>query len=246
MSAKFKYRRFKASKIIAVAGVVFILVSASLVFFWETEGREHFLYRQVIVMADSVEAGTTITADMLGVKSIDAGTIIEEAITDKASVIGKKAAHFIPGRSQLNQTYFENESIVLATDEYIFTIPDEWIITLPNSLRSGDTIYFYPVKTPDEKDESIEAGSSTSVKRGEDISGTSKEVAENYILEAVIAYLKDSGNREVVTVSEEERYDGSSKIATVEIIAQLEGISYLQTLAENNYKFIILYKDNRI
>lgn len=246
MSAKFKYRRFKASKIIAVVGVVFILVSASLVFFWETEGREHFLYRQVIVMSANVEAGTTVTNDMLEIKSIEEGTIIEEAITEEASVIGKKTAQFIPGRSQLNQTYFEDENIVLATDEYIFTIPDEWIITLPNSLRSGDIIYFYPVKTVDKKDETMEAGSSTSRKSGEDISGISKEAEEDYVLEAVVAYLKDSGNREVVTVSEEERYDGSSKIATVEIIAQLEDISYLQTLAENNYKFIILYKDNRI
>ena len=246
MSAKFKYKRFKASKIIAVLGVVFILISASLVFFWETEGREHFLYRQVIVMAGSVEAGTTITADMLGVKSIDSGTIIEEAITDKASVIGKKAAHFIPGRSQLNQTYFENESIVLATDEYIFTIPDEWIITLPNSLRSGDIIYFYPVKMPDEKDESKETGGSERKVSEKDVSDISKEAVEDYILESVVAYLKDSGNREVVTVSEEERYDGSSKIASLEIIAELEDISYLQNLAENNYKFIILYKDSQI
>ena len=246
MNTKFKYKRFKASKIIAVLGVAFIVAATILVFFWETRGREHFLYKQVIVMASSVEAGTIVTADMLDVKRIDEGNIIEEAIVDKSSIIGKKTAHFIPGFSQLNQTYFEDENIVLKTDEYIFTIPEEWIITLPNSLRSGDIIYFYPVKMPDEKYESKEAVGSVRKVSEKDVSDISKEAVEDYILESVVAYLKDSGNREVVTVSEEERYDGSSKIASLEIIAELEDISYLQNLAENNYKFIILYKDSQI
>jgi len=230
----------------AVLGMVFVLAAIASVYFWETRGRQHFLYREVIVLAQSVKAGTTITADMLDIKSIDEDTIIEEAIVDKRSIIGKRAAHFIPKYSQLNQIYFEDENIVLKTDEYIFTIPEEWIITLPNSLRSGDIIYFYPVKMPDEKDESKETGGSERKVSEKDVSDISKEAVEDYILESVVAYLKDSGNREVVTVSEEERYDGSSKIASLEIIAELEDISYLQDLAENNYKFIILYKDSQI
>jgi len=246
LNTKFKYRRFKASKIMAVLAVVLILAAISLVYFWETRGREHFLYREVTVMAHSVEAGTIITADMLDVKSIDKGTIIEGAIVDKSSIIGKKAAHFIPGYSQLSQTYFEDENIVLKTDEYIFTIPEDWIITIPNSLRSGDIIYFYPVKIPDEKDESKETDGGTRNRSKEDISGIPEEGREDYILESVVAYLKDSSNREVVTISEEERYDGSSKIASLEIIAELEDISYLKDLAENSYRFIILYKDSQI
>ena len=246
MNTKFKYRRFKASKIMAVLAVVLIMVAISLVYFWETRGREHFLYREVVVMANSVEAGTTITDDMLDVKSIDKDIIIEGAIVDKSSIIGKRAAHFIPEYSQLNQTYFEDENIVLKTDEYIFTIPEEWIITIPNSLRSGDIIYFYPVKIPDEKDESKEANGSVRNRSEKDISGIPEEGREDYILESVVAYLKDSSNREVVTISEEERYDGSSKIASLEIIAELKEISYLQDLAENNYRFIILYKDSQI
>lgn len=99
---------------------------------------------------------------------------------------------------------------------------------------------------PDEKDESKETGGSERKVSEKDVSDISKEAVEDYILESVVAYLKDSGNREVVTVSEEERYDGSSKIASLEIIAELEDISYLQDLAVNNYKFIILYKDSQI
>ena len=237
MSKKYKYRRFKASKIMAVLGVIFILAAITLVYFWETTGREHFLYREVIVMAHSVEAGTTITADMLDNRRIDRDIVIEEAITNKDSIIGKKTAHFIPGYSQLNHAYFADKDIVLAKDEYIFTIPDDWIITFPNSLRSGDAIYFYPVKILEGKEESRDTRDNLEEYKWD---------AEEHILESVVAYLKDSGNREVVTTSEEERYDGSSKIASLEIIAGLEDILYLQDLADNNYKFIVLYKDNRI
>ncbi|MBC8386614.1 MAG: hypothetical protein H8E13_00990, partial [Actinobacteria bacterium] len=110
----------------------------------------------------------------------------------------------------------------------------------------GDIIYFYPVKIPDGKDESKEADGSVRNISEEDISVIPEEGREDYILESVVAYLKDSANREVVTISEEERYDGSSKIASLEIIAELEDISYLKDLAENSYRFIILYKDSQI
>jgi hypothetical protein len=221
----------------ATAGIVLMLSASLLVFFWETGAREHFLYSQVAVMAESVEPGTTITGDMIVIKNVEKDATVENAITGGEAVIGKKSSHYIPKGSQLSESYFKDDSIILESGDYIFTIPIEWIITLPNSLRSGDIIYFYPVYIEDE-DKSKEPGS---VKNNSLIP---KEEVEDYILESVVAYLKDSGNREVVTVSEEDRYDGSSKIATLEIIANLKDISYLQDLAENNYKFIILYKDS--
>jgi len=238
LNTQFRPRRFKINKIMATAGIVLMLSAGLLVFFWETGAREHFLYSQVAVMAISVEPGTTITGDMIVIKNVEKDATIENAISDSEAVIGKKSSHYIPKGSQLSESYFKDDSIVLESGDYIFTIPIEWIITLPNSLRSGDIIYFYPVYIEDE-DKSKEPDS---VKNNSLIS---KEDVEDYILESVVAYLKDSGNREVVTVSEEDRYDGSSKIATLEIIARLKDISYLQDLAENNYKFIILYKDSQ-
>jgi len=59
-----------------------------------------------------------------------------------------------------------------------------------------------------------------------------------------VAYLKDSGNREVVNTAGNDRYDASANIASIEIITNYEGVLHLQNLADNNYKFIILYKAN--
>ena len=63
-------------------------------------------------------------------------------------------------------------------------------------------------------------------------------------LKSKVAYLKDSGNREVVNTAGEDRYDGSANIASIEIITTYEGVSYLQGLADSSWKFIILYKAN--
>jgi len=240
-----RYKRFKLSKFFSVLGIIFILVALASAYYWESRGREHFLYSEVVVINQSVEEGTTITSDMLDSLKIDRASIIEEGIEDKDEVIGKKASHYIPGYSQLSLAYFADEEKVLSQNEYIFTVPEQWIITIPYSLRRGDIIYFYPVKMPDKKEDKKDLTQNAEYSSNKDVSDYGNN-SEGFILESEVAYLKDSGNREIVTISAEDRYDGSSKIATLEIIATLEDVSYLQNLADDNYKFIILYKDSKI
>ncbi len=245
MRKNIRYRRFKLSKFFSVLGIILILAAVASVYYWETSGRQHFLYSEVIVLSHSVEEGTTITTDMLDSLNIDKASIIEEAITDKDEIIGKKTSHYIPGHSQLNLAYFADEEKVLSQNEYIFTVPEGWIITIPYSLRRGDIIYFYPVKMPDEAGDKKDL-TRTAVYGSKKDNSDHANYSEDFILESKVAYLKDSGNREIVTISAEDRYDGSSKIATLEIIATLEDVSYLKDLADINYKFIILYKDIKI
>ena len=245
MRKKIRYRRFKLSKFFSVLGIIFILAALASVYYWETSGRQHFLYSEVVVINQSVEEGTTITSDMLDSLNIDSASIIEEAIANKDEVIGKKASHYIPRYSQLSLTYFADEEKALSQNEYIFTVPEGWIITIPYSLRRGDIIYFYPVKMPDEKDDKKDL-TQTAEYSGKYDNSDYANYSEDFILESKVAYLKDSGNREIVTISAEDRYDASSKIATLEIIATLEDVSYLKDLADINYKFIILYKDSQI
>ncbi len=245
MRKNVRYRRFKLSKFFSVLGIILILAALASVYYWETSGRQHFLYSEVVVLSHSVEEGITITSDMLDSLDTDRASIIEGAITDKDEIIGKKASHYIPRYSQLSLAYFADEEKVLSQNEYIFTVPEQWIITIPYSLRRGDIIYFYPVKMPDETGDKKDL---TQTERHNDKYDNSdyESKSEDFILESKVAYLKDSGNREIITISAEERYDGSSKIATLEIIATLEDVSYLQSLADINYKFIILYKDSQI
>lgn len=242
---QFKYRRFNSSKLLAVIGLLVIVLCVTTVIFWETGGREHFLYEDIIVSINSIDKDTVITEDMLINKSIDSSQIIEGTIRHKNEIIGKRAAHFIPGQSQLNLAYFLDESIELSEGEYILAIPDDWIITMPESLRGGDEIYFYPVKQKEKSEEDVSGNTGFS---NSTISSSMKAeiFKKEDILRSVVAYIKDSGNREVVTISKEERFDGSSKIASLEIIVNLEDIAYLQGHADDNYKFIILYKDIQV
>ena len=231
----FTNRRKKSGLVFAILGIFLMLASTVTVYYWETKGRDKFLYGEVLVLNQSVEANTTITEDMLDLIKIDSDNFIEGAVVDKEKVIGKITAHYIPKYSQLNLAYFIDEKVEASKeDQYIFTIPSDWIITFPNSLRRGDIIYFYPVKIAVEKgEESKSFNSSSSI----------KVTKESNLVKSEVAYLKDSGNREVVDTVGEERYDASANIVSVEVITDWEDFSYLQGLVEDNYKFIILYKD---
>lgn len=215
-----------------------MLASITTVYYWETKGRDKFLYGEVLVLNQSVEAFTTITEDMLDFIKIDPGNFIEGAVVDKNEVIGKSAMHYIPKYSQLALAYFIGEKVEAAKeDQYIFTIPPDWIITFPNSLRRGDEIYFYPVKIPEVNKEGEDKNISFNTSKSIKIS------REENMIKGEVAYLKDSGNREVVTVAGEDRDDASANIASIEVIANYEDISYLQGLVDENWKFIILFKE---
>ncbi|MQY74217.1 MAG: hypothetical protein GH148_01575 [Clostridia bacterium] len=234
----FTNRRKKSGVVFAILGILLMLASITAVYYWETKGRDKFLYGEVLVLNQSVEANTTITEDMLEVIKTDPGNFIEGAVVNKNEVIGKSAMHYIPKYSQLNLAYFIGEKVEAAKeDQYIFTIPPDWIITFPNSLRRGDEIYFYPVKIPEVNKEGEDKNNSFNTSK------SMKIAKEENMIKGEVAYLKDSGNREVVTIAGEERDDASANIASIEVIANYEDISYLQGLVDENWKFIILFKD---
>lgn len=213
-----------------------MLATLTMIYFWETKGREQFLYSEVVVLNQSVEANTLITSDMLDLIKINPNNFIDGAVVEKEKVIGKSSTHYIPKNSQLASEYFIDENVeAVKEDQYIFTIPADWIVTFPNSLRRGDKIYFYPVKIVGEKREESKSFNNL---------GSIKITKESNLINSEVAYLKDSGNREVVSTAGEERYDASANIASIETITNYKDVSYLQGLAENNWKFIILYKDN--
>ena len=233
----FKTRRKRAPLIFAILGIVLMLASVTAMFWWETKGRSLFLYKEVLVLNQSVEASMTITSDMVSFIRVDPDNFIEGALVSKEKVLGKTVSHYIPKYSQLNLEYFLSEKAEDAEEDcYIFNVPADWIITFPNSLRRGDTVYFYPVKV---SKENVERDKDSSFNTSNNI----KISGEENLIKSKIAYLKDSGKREVVDTEGEERYDASANIASIEIITSYEDFSYLKGLARKDYKFIILYKN---
>ena len=237
----FRYGRISINKILAWLGIIIMSCSVVLFVWWEKTGRKQYLYNDIIIASTNIESGTVLSQDMLKTIRISAKQFIDGAINDLDEIIGKKAAQFIPKSSQFSSTYFVDESIELKEDEYILSIPKDWIITSPDSLRGGDIIYFYPIKQPEEP-EDVETTEGKTIISYEK---KTEPVKKEDVLECKVAYLKDSGNREVITISEKERFDASSNIESLEIIVEFEDIKVLQDFADGNYKFIILYKNNQ-
>jgi len=236
LKGHFIRRKVKSGAVFSILGVILMLATLAIIYFWETSGREKFLYTEVVVLNQSVEAGTAIEPGMLDLVKVNPDKLIEGAVVDKDEVTGKYSAHYIPKYSQLALAYFKDESIdTIKEDQYIFTIPTDWIITFPSSLRRGDTIYFYPVKITSEKGEEGRPINSLS---------STKVIKERDLIKSEVAYLKDSGNREVVNTVGEDRYDASANISSIEIITSYEDMSYLENLAGSSWKFILLYKAN--
>jgi len=234
LKGQFLRRRIKSGIVFSILGIILMLTTLAMIYLWEAKGREHFLYSEVLVLNQSVEADVPITSDMLDLAKIKPDNFMEGAIATKDEVTGKYSAHYIPKYSQLSLAYFKDDITgVKKEGKYIFTIPADWILTFPNSLRRGDTIYFYPVKIAIVEGEESKTFSSP---------GSIKITKESDLVKSEVAYLKDSGNREVVDTVGKERYDASANIASIEIITNWKDVSYLKGLADSGWKFIILYK----
>lgn len=236
MRGHFRKRRIKSGVVFSILGIVLMVATLAAIYFWETKGREHFLYQRVVVLNQTVEEGIPITAEILSEIKVDPESIIDGAVVRQKEILGKYSDQYIAKNSQLALAYFKDDvQDSKKKDSYIFSIPPEWVISFPSSLRRGDIIYFYPVKAESKKDEEGRPLRNLEVIKTSDTDD---------LLYAEVAYLKDSGNREVVDIEGGERYDGSSNIASIEIITGFEDISYLQSSAENGYGFIIFYEES--
>jgi len=219
-------KRSTANKIKGIIGIVLIVAVGFGVFYWEAYGREALIYEEVIVLTKDVQKNTEITEDIIQYVKRDQSAVIEGSLKDPYKVIGKEAKHFIPKNTQIVSNYFDAPNLVLSEEEFIFRIPNDWLKAFPPSIRRKDVAYFYPVDQ--------------SRKAPEDFDFSKKD--EDAITSAIIAYVKDSANREVTSTSLEDRLDASSNISSVEIIGTLEKIEKLKKYYEDGYQFIIMYQ----
>jgi hypothetical protein len=237
LKGRFIRRRIKSGTVFSIIGLLLMLATVAMIYFWETSGREKYLYKEVVVLNQNIEENTRIAPEMLTLVKINPDDFIEGAVVKKQDVSGKYSVQFLAKNSQICLSYFKDSAEeIIKEDFYIFSIPPDWIITFPNSLRRGDIIYFYPVKTDIEKEEQTRTINNID---------NLKKLDKSNLAQSEVAYLKDSGNREVVDADDngnKPRYDGSANISSIEIITKCEDISHLQSLADSGYKFIIFYE----
>lgn len=239
-------QKFK-SYVFSLIGVILLIATITGFVFWETRGREWALYSKVVVLNKDVYKGTLITGDMISVVPVERLSIIDESISNPDLILGKEARHFIPAYTQLHPFYFEAPALVLRPDQFIAKIPKDWIYAVPGTLRRSDKVVFYAVN-PD-NDARIHSEPRTQMDGGPVPTLTTYQDVPAQIAsgrpfyETVVAYVKDSANREVRTVSKEDRFDANANISMVEIVVTLEELRMLENAYNQGKKFIIMYSE---
>jgi hypothetical protein len=226
--------RILSKKTKAIIGIGLILISVAGAFVWEKYGKEALVYSDVLVFKEDVKPNTVIKKEMLGIKRIDKSALLENRILSPEEIVNKQATVFIPMGMQLYGQMFEDQDLATGEGEYIFAIPKDWVFAYPDTLRRGDTVYLYEIKPIEEKDGTYYGEYS----QASEISSASLDQA---LISTKVAYVKDSGNREVVDVVS-ERIDASATAAKIEVVINDEKYQKLKSSYENGNKFILMYQ----
>lgn len=202
-------------------GVVIMLTTISVIFFWEYWGREQLLYVDVISIKESLKKGDVVEKHNIEYIKIEREKLIKGHIAVPSDIIGKHAKHFIPAFAQLHPLYF-NQTVV-QSDEMIFRIPNDWLISFPETLRKGDEINILEVNKNYKKEVNMEND-------------------ESYLLSCKVAFVKDSSNAEITDKTIVEREIATNSIATIELIITENKYEILKKSLYNENKLIIVYK----
>lgn len=221
-------RKIYKEKTRGIIGILLIVVAIGGIILWEYGGREEFTYKDVLVLNKDVPAGTTISMDQLGTMRVDQSALLPGRVTNPQDIVGKQTITFIPKGLQLSSKFFADQNLVIQDGYYVFSLPEDWIYSCPQTLRRGDTVYFYPyfpVSSQGESPQRLEA----------------QTTPDTALLQEKVIYVKDNANREVVDVTP-DRMDGSAVLAKVEILIDDKGYQTLKTYADQGYKFILMYE----
>lgn len=260
----------KKNRIFSILGILLLALSIGLFIWYEWGGgRELVHYDDVVVLKSDVKKGQLITDDLLQVIKVQSDLLIQDVIRAPKDILGKEANHYIPAQSQLHPTFFVDAGLVLKEGQYVAQIPIEWTLAVPDSLRRGDQIVIYAAQYEkkimnslqpkrqssenksenDDTDKSID----TNINISEDDEKTdvleesvATQPAFEELLNTTVAFVKDSANREVITVSDTDRLDGSAVIRNVEIITTLDDFKEIENQINQGAKLIVMYADKAI
>jgi hypothetical protein len=253
----------KLQKFAGVLGILLMIIFGSGVVFWESMGRNMYEYQDTIVLISSVKYGDVIEGKNLKIVKSEKSSLIANAIIDENQIVGKIANNYIPANNPIVPEFLTDKELVLNPDQYIFKVPTDWVKAIPSSVRRRDKVIFYEVEDDDKvinnqpnvddknrteeqskttvNDEKLSINTYPTIdNKDESISSADKCIP---VLNTVIAYVKDNANREVVTIGNLDRYDGSSQVSDVEIIVTGDQVEILKKSVLNGNKFLIMYQE---
>ncbi len=236
-------RRNKLSGIIAV---IILIMSLVLMYFYLTYGQQVFATKAVLVANMDIEPGTIVNSQVhFSERNIRNEDLIPGSLcaTDIANFEGKASVQFIPKNGQISSRFFEIAGLVMTGDEFVFKIPNQWIYAVPSSIRRGDDILVYEIDS--RIDQQIDISPTTNedniISSYLTVSGITLG-ASKPIIESTVMYVKDSANREVVDVDGKIRLDGTSQVASIEIVCTKDELSQLEAKIAEGKKLILVYR----
>ncbi|OAH58654.1 hypothetical protein AWH48_16790 [Domibacillus aminovorans] len=237
----------------AIVGLILAVSSAGAGAWYELGGgRELLLYEDVVVAKEAIKKGQLIQEADLNFMKVEKTQLAEGVIKNPNKVIGKQANHFIPKSAQIDKSYLAENGLVLREGEFIAQIPIEWTLAIPDTLRRGDNIVMYSALYDPEllkqlQSQSVATNANNATNKPTTATTkTTTSASSNFeeLLKTKVAFVKDSANREVVTVSVGERLDGSSAIGAVEIVTTLDEFNKIEAKINSGHKLIFMYTDN--
>ncbi len=130
-------------RIKVVVGILLIILSAALMFFWETKGRAMLLNEDVVVTTTSLEAGELLTGDKVKIASVSKDSIMENCLTPDMlnEYIGQTLKYSINVNSQISVNSFISGENPVTMDMSLFKIEPQWIRNISSSIRKADRIF---------------------------------------------------------------------------------------------------------
>jgi hypothetical protein len=144
-------------KILGIIGIVLVILTITFFIVWNVYLEEKISTVDIITLTQDAHKNDVITPDMLGTKKMDRTNIAKGSLFPKDidHILGQCATQYVPSGTQLFDAYFQPSSMTLTDDEQLVSIPTDWILAVPQSLRRGDSIYFYAFATEDAQIQSI-------------------------------------------------------------------------------------------
>lgn len=240
----------KIQRLRGILGIVLMISFLVVIYLWESIGREKLLYENALVASSDINKGDVIKKEMVGYMKLEENKFTKDSIRDPNLVIGKQATHFIPAKSQIHKTYIDDAVIVAKKNESIFRIPNDWLVAIPASIRRKDEISFYAInqdKLNSKVNVTYEQENSENKSKGNISLYVDKQevsqLPDKKILDTTVAFVKDSGNREVVDVGDKERFNGSSQVNSLEILATEDQIQQLKDYVSKGNKLLVVFKE---
>ncbi len=128
-----------------LTGMVIILVTLVLLGVWELWAKESLIYDKILVLNTKVEAHTLIEKSMVKIRRVEKAPEGAIRMGEEGNIIGKVSSHYIPKDAEIYSEYFTDYEFKVggSSNKFVFSVPEDWIKSYPQTMKRGDTAYFY-------------------------------------------------------------------------------------------------------